>query len=207
MATRWTTLSLALIAFSGPLHAQTPGREDSTAIARASAAPVQEPPRVQQTPAPQPYARNTVFLELVTAENPFKTSFYRGGLAYERLLRPELGVATSLSVQWGKHCSVAPPGNPEWCNLIVTRIPATLNRLWTDGNNRFELGGGIMLGYSAPAASGAHAEGFLYSTAFRVGYRYHPPQGGLFLSLTWLARFFGNASNPAEVAMGIGYAF
>lgn len=166
-------------------------------------------PLCGQAQPTQRAAKNLVLLELITLDNPLKFDFGRVALHYERFVRSEVGLGVGLAYDNGYACARAFPVAPEACDLTVLRAPVTLNRLWTDGSHRFELGVGVGLGYSAGNNPNAYKtlQGFLYSAAFRIGYRYQPPSGGLTFTATWLPRLFGNDDNLGVAGLGIGFSF
>lgn len=162
-----------------------------------------------QARATEPESRNLVFVEFITLDNPLKFDFGRVAVHYERFVLPEAGLGVGLAYDHGYACARAFPVVPEACDLTMLRMPVTLNRLWSDGAHRFELGGGVELGYSTGNNPDAYErlQGFLYSATFRVGYRYQPPSGGLTFTATWLPRLFGNDDNLGVAGLGIGFSF
>lgn len=153
------------------------------------------------------FAGNGISVGLVSIGNPFKVDLEYAFAHYDRWLSPHLGLGVGLSVERGNTCAYVPPEVPDLCNLIVTRVPVTLSRFWADRSHNFEAGGGVMLGYSAPNAPDAIAEGFVYALALRIGYRYQPRDGGLFFTVTWRPLLFGNDGEILATGFGIGYAF
>lgn len=156
-----------------------------------------------------PLARNTLFFEGFPSGTPFVLANYeRLSINYDRRLRSDLSLGVGLSVGEPITCPFFPdPDNREPCEPTVVLVPFAASWL-TGETHHFEAGAGVVLGHATGGFRDVgRGGGFLWSMPTRVGYRYQPPDGGLFVRTYAVSHWFGTASERIGFGIGVGYTF
>jgi hypothetical protein len=155
------------------------------------ASPLVGAPNVLQAQQP---ARNSAYLELLG-------NVGLSSLNYERILGPALG---------GRVCIMAFHGESEEGDRVrIVLAPLVANNLAGGGPHRLEVGAGPVVAYAAGTIREegiGDVSGFGVAATGTLGYRYHPPAGGLILR-AGLTPLLSSAGLTSSVGLSFGYAF
>lgn len=156
------------------------------------------------------FARTVLMVEMQSTEvTPFRFTGY--GIPYirvDRMLKQTIALGLAVGITDGRTCEYVPPTEPEYCYPRVVRVPITL--AWLPGRppHRLEVAIGPFLGHSTGIAYNGRPEGgLLWALMTRIGYRYQTAGRGLVVTASYSPQWFGNAADPLQWNVGMGYVF